>query len=346
MELFNTTSNAIGELDLEIMQKAQERLDYLLKPQGSLGKLEDIARQLSGITGKLHNNIEKKTIIVMASDNGVFEESTSSFPQDVSFHVADTMTRGISGVAVLAKHANAELKVIDIGLANDTKINGSINKKIRKGTSNIAKGPAMSREEAIQAIEIGIEITNQAIADGANIIGTGEVGICNTTTSSAILHAFSQSDLDKIVGRGAGLDDEGLQRKKAVIKKALEINQPDINDPVDVLAKLGGFDIAGLTGCYLAAAAKRIPVIIDGFISGVAALVAVRINPKVKNFMLPSHGTLEPGRDKLAELLGIEPMLEMNMRLGEGTGCALAFHIIEAATKIMNEMGTFGDIGM
>ncbi|OHD10407.1 MAG: nicotinate-nucleotide--dimethylbenzimidazole phosphoribosyltransferase [Spirochaetes bacterium GWC1_27_15] len=346
MSLLQKTVDSIGDLNQNALEEAQKRLDFLLKPQGSLGKLEDIAKKLAGISGNVFNNVDKKAIIIMCGDNGVYDEKVASFPKDVSMLVAETMLSGICGVAVLAKNVNAKLRVVDLGLEKDVKIPGIVNRKIRRGTSNFAKGAAMSREEAIKAIEIGIEETNKLIDEGYNLIGTGEVGIGNTTTSSAILYAFTKENLDLIVGRGAGLSDEGLTLKKQVIKKGVELNNPDPNDPIDVLAKVGGFDLAGLTGCYLGAAARRVPIVIDGFISGVAAICAAKINPKVKNFMITSHGSAEPGSKKIAEVLGMEPMLFMNMRLGEGTGCALAFHIIDTATKMMKEMGTFADIGL
>lgn len=346
MNLLDKTIENIDALNEAAMKKAQERLDYLLKPPGSLGRLEEIAKKLAGISGEQHNKIRKKTIIVMISDNGVMDEKISSFPKNVTLAVAETMIKGLSGVAVLARHAGADLKVVDLGIDADIDIPGIINKKIRKGTSNIAGGPAMSREEAERAIETGIEITGQAINDGADIIGTGEVGLGNTTTSSAVLYALTRGNLDVLVGRGAGLDDEGLARKKAIVKRAVDINSPDANDAIDVIAKVGGFDIAGLTGCYLAAAFRRVPIVIDGFISGVAAVCALKIKPEAVNFMFTSHGSVEPGSAVIKEILGLDPMLDMKMRLGEGTGCALAFNIIEAAAKIMNEMGTFGDIGM
>jgi nicotinate-nucleotide--dimethylbenzimidazole phosphoribosyltransferase len=346
MELIRKTVESIGILHADKMEEAQERLNNLLKPPGSLGKLEDIARQLAGITGKLDNTIGKKTIIVMCADNGVVAEGVASFPKEVSLLVTETIASGLSGVAVLARHSGTELKVVDVGLEGEVKNSAIIVRKIRKGTSSFLKGPAMSREEAIIAIKTGIEMTNKAIDEGATLIGTGEVGIGNTTTSSAVLYAFSGSDLDMIVGRGAGLTDEGLARKKEVIRRGVELNSPDPSDAIDVLAKVGGFDLAGLTGVYLAAASRRVPVVIDGFISGVAAVAASKIKPGAKNFMLTSHVSVEPGAAKVGELLGLNPMLDMNMRLGEGTGCALAFNIIEAATKMMNEMGTFADIGM
>jgi nicotinate-nucleotide--dimethylbenzimidazole phosphoribosyltransferase len=347
MSLLQKTIDSIKPLDSKAMEEAQKRLDYLLKPQGSLGKLEDIAKQIAGITGKVQNKITGKTILVMGGDNGVYEEKVASFPQNLSALVCETIVTGISGVAVLSKFAGANLKVVNLGIKGEIRQPNLINRIIRKeGTGNIAKEPAMTREEAIKAIEVGIEITNQAIDEGANLLGTGEIGIGNTTTSSAVLYAFTKENLDIIVGRGAGLSDEGLILKKAAIKKAIEINKPEVNDPIDVIAKVGGFDIAGLTGCYLAAASRRVPILIDGFISGVAAICAMKIKKESLGFMLPSHGTAEPGGKVISKILGIEPILIMNMRLGEGTGCALGFNIVEASMAMMNNMGTFGDIGM
>jgi nicotinate-nucleotide--dimethylbenzimidazole phosphoribosyltransferase len=328
------------------MDKARERLDNLLKPPGSLGKLESIVEKISGITGELQNSFSRKTIIAMCADNGVVEEKVSSFPKDVSFLVADCMAKGIAGVAVLSRHAGAGLRIVDIGLDTDAEPDGIIKRKIRRGTSNITRGPAMTRDEAVKALETGIEIASNAIEEGSDILGTGEVGIGNTTTSSAILHAFTGDSLESLVGRGAGLDDEGLGNKKRIIRKAIEVNKPDPGDPIDVLAKVGGFDIAGLAGVYLAAASKKIPVVVDGFISGTAAVAATKFKPEVKGYMLASHSSAEPGAAAIRNILQLDPMLNMEMRLGEGTGCALAFHIIDAATKIMKEMGTFADIGM
>jgi len=346
MQLLEKTISRIDDLHRDMMDEAQMRLNSLLKPPGSLGKLEDIALQLAGITGKIHNSINRKCIIVMAADNGIVNEGVTSFPKEVSLLVTETMVNGISGVAVLARHAKSDLKVVDLGIDGEINADGLINRKIRRSTSSFLNGPAMSREEAVRAIETGIEIAETAIKEGADVLGTGEVGIGNTTTSSAMLYAFTGTDLDLIVGRGAGLSDEGLMRKKDVIRQGVAFNKPDPSDPIDVLSKVGGFDIAGLTGVYLAAAAARVPVVIDGFISGVAAVTALKLSHAAKNFMFASHCSVEPGALKVAELLGLSPMLDMNMRLGEGTGCALAFNIMEAAVIIMNEMGTFADIGM
>ncbi|MGL4369223.1 MAG: nicotinate-nucleotide--dimethylbenzimidazole phosphoribosyltransferase, partial [Spirochaetota bacterium] len=340
------TLNNITGLHAGSAAQAQERLNTLLKPQGSLGKLEDIARQLSGITGKVNNRITHKCIIAMASDNGIVQEGVTSFPKDLSLLIAETMISGLSGVAVLARHAGSELKLVDLGIDGDFKGKGVIDRKIRRSTASFLRGPAMSREEAVRAIETGIDITNAAIREGADLIGTGEVGIGNTATSSAMLYAFTGGDLDRIVGRGAGLSDEALAHKKDVIRQGVAFNRPDPLDPIDVLSKVGGLDIAGLAGVYLAAAAARVPVVIDGFISGVAAVTAVKLAPFAKDFMFASHISVEPGAMIVSELLGLNPMLDMNMRLGEGTGCALAFNIIDAAAAVMNEMGTFADIGM
>lgn len=346
MSLLQKTIYSIGPINQQVMDEAQKRLDYILKPQGSLGKLEDIARQTAGITGKVQNRFKKKVIMVMGGDNGVAAENVASFPQDISMLLADCMVRGIAGVAVLAKHAGADLRVIDLGILKDAPTLGVINRKIRRSTSNLLHEPAMSREEAIHAIEIGIEETIKVIDEGYDLIGTGEIGIANTTTSSAILHVLTGESLNTVVGRGAGLSDVGLARKKEVIRIAVEKHCPDPKDPIDVLAKVGGFDIAGLVGTYLAAASRKVPVVIDGFISGIAALVAMRISPYAKDYMFASHGSTEPGALIIARELGMEPMLFMNMRLGEGTGCALAFHILDASMVMMNEHGTFADIGM
>ncbi|MBN2158434.1 MAG: nicotinate-nucleotide--dimethylbenzimidazole phosphoribosyltransferase [Spirochaetes bacterium] len=346
MGLIDSTMNNVRPPDGRAMSAARTRLDSLLKPPGSLGRLEDIAVKLAGIHGSVGGSVRKKTILVMCGDNGVTEEKVSSFPSEISTLVAEMMLRGMSGVSVLARHAGAELVVVDLGLYGDVTRGGIVDRKIRRGTSNMTKGPAMARDEAVRAIEIGIEETNGAIDAGADILGTGEIGIGNTTTSSAVLYALTGWNIDEIVGRGAGLTDDGLRHKKDVIRRALELNRPDPADSVDVLAKVGGFDIAGLAGCYLAAAARRRPIVIDGFIAGAAAVAAVKMHPGARDFMFTSHASAEPGVAVISRILGLEPILALDMRLGEGTGAALVFQVIEGAVKIINEMGTFKDIGM
>jgi nicotinate-nucleotide--dimethylbenzimidazole phosphoribosyltransferase len=344
--MLEETIKSIRPLDGIAMKNARARLDSLLKPPGSLGRLEHVAEKLAGITGRVGGQIGKKIIVVMCGDNGVTAEQVSSFPATISTLVAETMLKGLSGVSVLAKHAGADLIVVDLGLDGDIKDERMISRKIRRGTSNFATGPAMSRDEAVLAVETGIEITGRAIDEGAGILGTGEIGIGNTTTASAVVHAITGASLDEVVGRGAGLSDEGLNRKKEAIRRAMDVNRPDPNDALDVLSKVGGFDIAGIAGCYLAAAARRVPIVIDGFIAGAAAVAAAALHEGARDFMFTSHASAEPGTAAVSRALGLAPMLALDMRLGEGTGAALAFHIIEAALKIVNEMGTFKDIGM
>jgi nicotinate-nucleotide--dimethylbenzimidazole phosphoribosyltransferase len=341
MGQYNNVLKNIKPAYEESKVKAAERLDSLVKPIGSLGKLEEIAIKLSGITGNVKNELKKKCTIIMAADNGVVEEGVSSSPQYVTTVQSINFCKGLTGVSVLSRHAGAEIRVIDIGINNDIEYPGLINRKIRKGTSNMAVGPAMSKDEAVQAIEIGIEAVGQLVGEGFNLLGTGEMGIGNTSTSSAMVMSFLNCSADKAIGKGAGLTEEGLLKKKNVIKRALEINCPNSDDPLDVLSKVGGFDIAGLVGCFLGAAYYRVPIVIDGFISAVAALTAYRINPRVKDFMFSSHCSGEPGYELAVQEIGLEPMLNLDMRLGEGSGCPLAFNIIEAAEEIICHMATF-----
>ncbi|MCX7708557.1 MAG: nicotinate-nucleotide--dimethylbenzimidazole phosphoribosyltransferase [Clostridia bacterium] len=342
MEL-QRTLNSIGELNEEMMKKAQVRLDGLTKPIGSLGRLEDIVKQLVGITGEMFPRVDKKTVIIMCADNGVVGEGVSSCPKSVTSSVTQNFIKGITGINVLTRHVGAEIKVVDIGVDDELDCPGIVNKKIRKGTWNMAKGPAMTRAEAIRAIETGIETVYELKEQGVTLLGTGEMGVGNTTTSSAVAAVLTGRSIESMVGRGAGLSSEGLQNKISVVKRAIEVNRPDADDALDVLAKVGGFDLAGLTGCFIGAAACRIPILIDGFISAAAALVAVKLKPQVKNYIFPSHGSAEPGSSGIMEALGFQPILNLGMRLGEGTGAALAFHIMDAAVAAYTQMGTFGD---
>ena len=345
MQLLQQTLAAIHPMDREVMELAQKEIDYCLKPPGSLGKLEDIVRQVAGITGNIHNVINKKAIIVMMADNGVVAEGVAMYPQDITRIGADFVTTGRMGVNFLARYAGADIIAVDIGIQVDVDLPLVLNRKIRRGTANFLKEPAMTRDEAIRAVETGIEVTNTAIDQGYDLIGTGEIGIGNTTASSAVLYAFTGAHIDRVVGRGAGLTDEAFARKKEVVQEAVRLHRPDPDDPFDVLAKVGSLDIAGMTGTYLACAARRVPVVTDGLISNVAALTAIRLHPEAVQYMIPSHISFEPGAKLLKEITGLEPMLDMNMRLGEGTGCALAFSIIEAALRMIEEMGTFAVIG-
>jgi nicotinate-nucleotide--dimethylbenzimidazole phosphoribosyltransferase len=346
MKKFEETIKKIGVLDAKAMERAKAYQNTLTKPQGSLGVLEDISVQLAGITGEVKPKINKKTVIVMAGDHGVADEGVSAFPKEVTPQMVYNFLAGGAGINVLARHVGAEVVVVDIGVAADLEIKGAIDKKIKYGTDNMAEGPAMSREEAIAAIESGIEVAENEIKKGADILATGDMGIANTTPSSAILAVLTDISLEDAVGRGTGIDDEKLENKKRVIKKAFQVNNPDKDDPLDVLSKVGGLEIAGLAGVILAAAANSAPVIIDGFISGAAALIASRIAPKSVNFMIASHVSVEPGHKKILSEIGLSPMLHLNMRLGEGTGAALAMNIMEAACKVINEMATFEAAGV
>lgn len=340
MELFEKIKAGIKPAYEDSMRDAAQRLDKLAKPIGSLGKLEELAVKLSGMTGKQNNSFKKKVTIIMAADNGVVEEGVSSAPQIVTAIQTINFLKGVTGVCVLSKHAGADIRVVDIGIAGDLEYPGLISRKIRKGTSNMAKGPAMSREEAIKAIETGIEMVGQLVGEGYSLFGTGEMGIGNTSTSSAVAMAFLGCSADAAVGKGAGLTEESYNNKKSVIERAISINRPDPKDPIDVLSKVGGFDIAGMTGCFLGAAYHRVPVVVDGFISASAALAAYRINPLVKDFIIPSHCSEEPGYMLAMDEIGLKPMLDLNMRLGEGSGCPLAFNIVEAAEAVISEMAT------
>ncbi|AYD41035.1 nicotinate-nucleotide--dimethylbenzimidazole phosphoribosyltransferase [Clostridium fermenticellae] len=341
MGLLEETIKSIKPQDAEAVKKAWVRIDNLTKPIGSLGELEEIAAKIAGITGKVYNEIHKKDTIIMCADNGVWEEGVSNCEQKSTMTVTNNFTRGITGICTLSKVNNADITVVDIGVKGDFDNSKIIDKKIAYGTKNMAKGPAMTREEAVRAIEAGIEVTDELVKKGYDLFGTGEMGICNTSTSSAVLSVLSKISVETVVGKGAGLTEEQLVNKKNVIKRAIYINNPDRNDPIDVISKVGGFDIAGLCGCFLSAAKNRVPIVIDGFISSAAAICAYRLCEYVRDFMFPSHCSLEPGSIYMMKELKLSPMLNLRMRLGEGTGCPLAFNIIESAIYTINNMATF-----
>ena len=343
MEVFKNIAGKIDDLDKEAMEKAKRRLDSLTKPLGSLGRLEDMIIQFAGITKNYMPDIKNKKIIIMCSDNGVVSEGVSSCPVEVTSSVTQNFTKGITAVNVLSRNADSDVVVVDIGVDDEIHNEKILNRKIRRGTSNIANGPAMTREEAIKAIEAGIEIVKMQKDAGVNILGTGEMGIGNTTTSTAITAVLTGTSVGEITGTGSGLSKEAYLNKIAVIEKAILVNKPDPNDPIDVLYKLGGFDIAGLVGCFLGAAYYRIPIFIDGFITAVAALIATRIDSKAANFIFPSHGSAEPGSEIVLKELGKPCFLNLGMRVGEGTGAALAFCLVDAAYAAYTKMGTFDD---
>jgi len=331
----------IKNTNSEVAEKAMLKMDSLIKPPKSLGKLEEIAVKISSITGRVENELNKKCVIIMCSDNGVVEEGIASAPQEITHSMAVNFTKGITGVAVLAKNCGADIKIYDVGVNAEIKTPMVINKKIRKSTSNIKLGAAMSYEEAIKAILIGIEAVGAAARDGYQLIGVGEMGIGNTTTTTAILYALTDISPEKITGKGAGLNEKSYKNKIDVIHTAVKINKPNVKDPVDLIAKLGGFDIAAMTGAFIGAAYYRLPVVVDGYISIASAYLAYLMCDKVKEYMFLSHMSEEPGYKEYMQLLGLEPALNLNMKLGEGSGCPIMFDIIKAACAVMNNMATF-----
>lgn len=333
----------ITPLNETAMSAARERQAQLAKPPGSLGRLEDLSVQLAGITGKIHNSVTQKHLLVFAADNGVVEEGVSSAPQSVTLQQTINLTRHKTGASVLAKCFDCEITVCDVGVNAEIKEPAVLNRKIAYGTRNIFKGPAMTREQALTALLIGAELAQTIDAD---VFGIGEMGIGNTTTSSAVLSVLLDADVEKVTGRGGGITDESFQKKKKVIQTAIEINKPDKNDVIDVLSKVGGFDIAAMCGAFLGSAAAKKPVVIDGFISAVAALCAVKLCPNARNYLIPSHASYEIGYQLAMNTMELEPIFLLNMRLGEGSGCPLAFQVLEAACAVINDMATFDQAGI
>ncbi len=335
------TLDKIEPTDKEAMRKTSEKWDSLVKPIGSLGLMEEMTTKISGITGNTMNRIDRKVIVVMCSDNGVMEEGVSAAPQVFTRILAESMVKGITGVATMAKHAGADIVTVDIGMNGEIKTPGIVDKKIANGTKNLAVESAMTYLEAIQAIEVGIQIGDNLFEEGYDILGTGELGMGNTTTSAAMLSVLGDLDVAVTCGKGAGITESQYLHKINVIKRGIELNNPDPNDPVDVLSKVGGFDIGGMCGLFLSAAKNRKPIVMDGFISSAAALCAIRLDPNVRDYIIPSHLSQEPGSVAMMETLGLSPMLTMKMRLGEGSGCPLAFQILETALYTLENMGTF-----
>lgn len=330
-------------LDRGTMTAAEEYQARLAKPPGSLGRLEEISIQLAGITGRVHNALNKKQLLVFAADNGVVAEGVSSAPQSVTKQQTINLMRGKTGAAVLAKHFGCGLTVCDVGVNADIYESAVLNRKIAYGTQNICTGPAMTREQTLQAILTGAEIARTVDAD---VIGVGEMGIGNTTTSSAVLAVLLGADVEAVTGRGGGITEESFRKKKAVIRTAIEVNRPDRDDLVGVLSKVGGFDLAAMCGAFLGAAAARRPAVIDGLISAAAALCAVRLCPNVRGYLVPSHASFEIGYRLAMEAMDLRPLFDLGMRLGEGSGCPLAFQVLDAACAVTNDMATFDEAGI
>ncbi|REE94514.1 nicotinate-nucleotide-dimethylbenzimidazole phosphoribosyltransferase [Paenibacillus taihuensis] len=338
---------SISPLFSESIEAAEQRLNSLTKPPGSLGKLEEIARQVAGITGEIAPDLAKRAVIVMAGDHGVCEEGISAFPAEVTPQMVMNFLAGGAAVNVLARGAGADVFCVDMGVNADLAHDSLINCKTRKGTANMTREAAMAREEALAAIIGGYELTEKLSREqGYRMFATGEMGIGNTTASAALCTVLGSMTPDEAVGLGTGINEERRKHKVDVVCRAIACNTPDARDPLDVLAKVGGLEIAGLVGVILGAAANRCLVVIDGFISSAAALVAASIAPEAAAYMIGSHLSQEQGHRKLMEQIGLSPMIHLDMRLGEGTGAVLGFHFIDAAVRIMREMATFESAGV
>ncbi len=348
MSLLQETINNIAPVTNSLNADIQAHLDDLTKPQGSLGTLETIAASYCAARNTTAPRLPNKRIVCFGGDHGVVAEGVSAFPAEVTPQMVMNMLMGGAAINVLARHAGSDLLIVDIGV-NDPIADAppSLHRcKIRPGTDNIAQGPAMSEEEAQAAVEAGITIANKAAEDGITLLGTGDMGIGNTTPSTALYCALLDCSPDEITGRGTGLDESGVTHKTAVITKALEVNSSHLTNPLSTLAAVGGLEIAGIAGLILGGAANHIPTVVDGFISTAGAIVAIAMNPDVKNYLFFSHMSQEQGHARILEKLRVAPILNLNLRLGEGTGGALAMTIIDAAIKIYNEMATFSGAGV
>ncbi len=334
----------IQPLDRIAMEKCQLRLDNLTKPLNSLHSFEHLALQMAGITGLPRPQNIKKSIILMAADHGVAVEGVSAYPQQVTVQMVKNYIDGGAAVTIFAEHVGAQLALVDIGVANELPpVLELHHEKIDLGTGNIAVGPAMTLEQARKAIEVGIKIARQEIAKGSRVLGLGEMGIANTTAATAIIACYSSLPVAELCGRGTGISNEIFNKKIQVIETALAVNQPDSNDPIAVLSKVGGLEIAGLVGVILAAASGRAAVIVDGLITTAAALIAVKIAPNVKDYLIGSHISTEPAHKVALDMIGVPAHLHLDMRLGEGTGAALGMSLVNAALHVINDMKTFGE---
>ncbi|MDQ0215750.1 nicotinate-nucleotide--dimethylbenzimidazole phosphoribosyltransferase [Oikeobacillus pervagus] len=346
MGLLKETTAKINDLDHQVMKQAEERVNHLIKPVGSLGKIEKLLIQLAGITRNPFPEIHNKAVIVMAADHGVYKEGIASNPQEITAIQTKFFPQGATGVCAFAKQTNSKVVTVDIGIDGDVSTTpGVIHRKIKYGTDNMVNGPAMTREEAIRSIEVGIEVAMEQMNQGVNLFATGEMGIGNTTASSAITSVVLGLDPKETTWLGANYPEEKMAHKINVIRKAIQVNQPDPKDGIDILSKVGGLEIGGMAGIMIGCAANRCPVVMDGYISAASALIASLIEPKVKDYIIPSHLSVEIGAIKALEYLGLKPMLDLDLRLGEGSGAVLAFNLVEAAVMMNKEMFTFEEAG-
>ncbi|HTL60433.1 MAG TPA: nicotinate-nucleotide--dimethylbenzimidazole phosphoribosyltransferase [Nitrospira sp.] len=337
----------IRDPDAAAAAETQRRLDRLTKPQGSLGRLEELAVQYCAITGECKPAVPRAMVFTFAGDHGVVEEGVSAYPSDVTAQMVLNFCRGGAGVNVLARHAGVDVRVVDIGVAHEFgPVQGLIHRKLMSGTRNILHAPAMDRRTAEDALMIGIELAAAAVGEGIGLIGTGEMGIGNTTPSAAIAAVMTGAAVWEVTGLGTGIDEQGLTRKVSVIERALATHRPNPDDALDVLSKVGGLEIAGLAGLILGGAAARVPVVLDGFIAGAAALVAVGLQPRCRGYLIASHRSVERGHRVLLDSLGLKPLFDLELRLGEGTGACLGMGLTQAAIKILTEMATFDEAGV
>lgn len=336
----------IEGLDEHVMREAEARWDQLTKPQGSLGLLEEIGIRLAGIQGTVFPRVEKRAVVVMCGDHGVVQEGVSAYPPEVTGLMMHNFSRGGAAINVFARQMGAEVHVVDVGSCMEGEIPGVLPAKVKRGTDNMAQGPAMSRDEALQALQVGRELAWRLQEGGVQVIALGEMGIGNTTPSAALAAVLTGVPVERLVGRGTGIAQEALLKKGAVIRQSIEVNRPDVGDALDVLAKVGGLEIAGLAGVAIGAAERRTAVLVDGVIAGAAALAAERIAPGVRHYLFASHLSQEPAHAVLLQALGLQPMLHMHMRLGEGTGAVLAMPLLEAAVRAVRDMATFAELGL
>jgi nicotinate-nucleotide--dimethylbenzimidazole phosphoribosyltransferase len=329
------------------LDKAQRRLDSLTKPPGSLGRLEELARRYVAIKGVDAPSIPKKFVYIFAADHGIARAGVSAYPPEVTPQMVQNFLKGGAAINVLAKHVSAEIGVVDIGVNFDfQKCPGLIHKKIAFGTGDISKGPGMTRAQAEEALQIGIDLAKKSADNGIDVLATGDMGIGNTTPATAIMSVYGNKTTGQVAGKGTGIDNATLEKKINLIEQAIKINSPNKEDPIDVLAKLGGFEIAGIAGLILGGASQKTPVIIDGLISGAAAVIAYKLNSIVKDYIFTSHRSQEPGHEILFHLLGQPPLFDFGMRLGEGTGAVLGMSILDASIKIYTQMATFEEAGV
>ncbi len=347
MDIITSTLARIKPVDTTLLQQTQVRLDNKTKPPGSLGRLEEFARRLVAISGQAEPDLSKKVIFTFAGDHGIVAEGVSLYPSEVTSQMVFNFLRGGAGVNVLARHAGAEVRVVDVGVDyNFGATPGLIHRKVARGTANFAKGPAMSRGEALAAMQVGLDLADQCKTEGIALVGTGEMGIGNTSPSSAMIAAISGLSVRELTHRGTGINDAALEHKIRIIEQGLALNRPDPRDPLDVLTKVGGLEIAAIAGLVLGCAANSIPVVIDGFISTAGALIASELHPHVREYIFAAHQSVEVGHRFMLERIAVAPILGLDLRLGEGTGAALAMTLIEAGVKILKEMATFDEAGV